>query len=74
MGTEHRRDGRHCYTKLATLLVHSSVQSSLPAGVGTCGIVTAVAHALVAPSLTDIEGQGLGVLSDVGRYIVFADA
>jgi len=41
---------------------------------GAGGVGAAVGGALVAPLLADVEGHGLGVLGDVGRVAVGADA
>jgi len=46
----------------------------LAAGGRASVVRSAVAHALISPLLTDEEGQGLGVLGDVGRGAVAADA
>ena len=41
---------------------------------GAVAVGAAVGDALVAPLLTDVEGEGLGVLGDVGAEAVTADA
>jgi hypothetical protein len=46
----------------------------LSACTGTCRIPSTVCNALVAPFLTDVEGEGLRVLGQVGREAIRTDA
>jgi hypothetical protein len=48
-----------------------NIPARVCAGVGS---VTTCGNALSAPCLADVEGEGLRVLGDVGRDVVFADA
>jgi hypothetical protein len=45
----------------------------LSAATRTRRIPSTVCNALVAPFLADVEGKGLGVLSQVGREAIGAD-
>lgn len=49
-------------------------EASLPAGALAGSIAATVVDAVVSPLLADEVGKGLGVLGDVGRDAVVADA